>query len=218
MKRLLSTRILSEAQKDLLPKAHFFEEYDAIEIELFPPAERDTGDRLALFTSQNAVHSCFQSGSDSVFHSPGCCCVGKKTAALLRGFGQEILEVADRAADLAEILIKKYNDRSFVHYCGNLRLDVLATALADAGIPMEEEIVYETVHKERTFEEPFDAVLFYSPSGVESFIKNNTLAGTTAVCIGPTTAAEASKYTNRIIRAGTPTVEQVILAAQSALL
>ena len=231
MKRLLSTRVLSPSQKALLPEGIDFTEYDAIQITLLPIAQRDTGNRYAVFTSKNAVRACFgdvlgSPSSESAepvvpaangFRTPGCLCVGEKTAELLRKHGQKVLEVADNAAALARVLIEKYNDQSFIHFCGNLRLQELSSALAEAGISLEEHIVYRTEFQERPFEQGFDAVLFFSPSGVESFVRNNSLLGAAAVCIGSTTAREASRHTRQIIIAGKPTVEQVLLAAQSAL-
>ena len=231
MKRLLSTRLLSPSQKALLPEGIEYMEYDAIRITLLPVTLRDTGARYAVFTSRNAVRACFggiqeptadaSSESDipteENFQTPGCFCVGEKTAALLEEHGQKVLEVADKAADLAIVLKEKYNDQSFIHFCGNLRLQELSRSMTEAEIPWEEHMVYRTDLQERAFEEDFDAVLFFSPSGVESFVRKNSLLGATAVCIGNTTARAASRHTRQIIIAGKPAVEQVLLAAQSAL-
>ena len=52
--------------------------------------------------------------------------------------------------------------------------------------------------------------MFYSPSGIESYIKTNNLKSTVAYCIGNTTAQAAKIYTDKIIIAKKPSLEDVI--------
>ena len=54
-----------------------------------------------------------------------------------------------------------------------------------------------------------NGVLFYSPSTVESYMKENT-ADKIAFCIGDTTAKEAAKFFKEVKTAKLPTVESVI--------
>lgn len=218
MKRLLSTRVLSSDQKALLPENLLFEAYDAIRVRRLPVEMADTGSRLGLFSSGHAVAACFERPGEAPVKMPACCCVGEKTAARLRAHGQDVWEVADSAANLAARLIKKYNDRSFVYFCGNRRREELPSALRETGIPLEEVVVYRTELVQKSFSAPFDAILFFSPSGVSSFVARNDLKGVCAICIGPTTAREARKYTDRLIIAEKPSVEQVVLSAKSALI
>ena len=60
----------------------------------------------------------------------------------------------------------------------------------------------------------FDAVLFYSPSGVESYLQNNSLEDCTSFAIGETTAQSLKKYTDNIITATQPTIEHLIAAVR----
>ena len=57
--------------------------------------------------------------------------------------------------------------------------------------------------------ESVEGVLLYSPSTVQSFLKNNT-PNCTAYCIGETTAKEAKRYFNDVRIAKIPTIESVI--------
>ena len=53
-------------------------------------------------------------------------------------------------------------------------------------------------------------MLFFSPSGVESYTLKNDLNDVTAFCIGKTTAAAAKKYTDSIVIAKETTIESVL--------
>ena len=64
--------------------------------------------------------------------------------------------------------------------------------------------------KPNQIKESFDGVLFYSPSGVNSFLENNTLENKTCFCIGTTTAKALENRTKNIVIASQPTVENVI--------
>jgi len=92
-----------------------------------------------------------------------------------------------------------------------LRRDEIPELLRKNNVSFTEVLVYKTVLKPKTFERTFDGVLFFSPSAVESFTKDNKLEDTTAFCIGTTTAAEAEKHTNNIVTATKPTIENVIV-------
>lgn len=67
------------------------------------------------------------------------------------------------------------------------------------------------------FAQKWDGILFFSPSGVESFVLENNLANSAVFCIGETTAAAAKKYTSSVIVANSTTVESVIAKAVKAL-
>ena len=62
----------------------------------------------------------------------------------------------------------------------------------------------------KKFESKFDGILFFSPSGVQSFTEQNRL-NSTAFCIGETTASKAKKHTHEIIIASKPSIENVIV-------
>jgi uroporphyrinogen-III synthase len=63
---------------------------------------------------------------------------------------------------------------------------------------------------ERKFEDTFGGVLFYSPTGVESFIADNKPNNAVAFCIGNTTANEAKKHFSKVEVAKLPTIESVL--------
>jgi uroporphyrinogen-III synthase len=197
-----------------LPAGAELKEYDAISIRLLPVSWGAEDQALCIFTSRNAVRACFQKGTRPSKRL-SCVCVGRGTAALLRHYGQRVLQMADGAEVLFELITQKYSDQSFIYFCGNRRLDILPNRMREAGIPIEERIVYETELNVLPVECAPDAVLFFSPSGVESYTTTENLEHRVAICIGPTTAAAAEKYTEQIIIAEKPSVEAVLQAAST---
>ena len=217
MTQLLSTKVLSPQQRALLPSGDFhLQEYDALVTEYLPADLHSEDEALCLFTSKHAVQACFTDGYGGE-RMLNCCCVGAKTAALLQGLGHRVLEVQDSAKVLADEILKKYSGRSFIFYCGDRRLDTLPQRLRAAGMRLEERVVYRTHLNVKKFDTKFDAVLFFSPSGVESFAAANDLSHSAAVCIGSTTAGAAREHTKRIITAAFPSVEAVLTAAANLL-
>nr|WP_236669130.1 uroporphyrinogen-III synthase [Aquimarina mytili] len=165
--------------------------------------------RNAIFTSKNAVKSVLKSGTNI----SNCFCVGENTKKLLEENGKKVIETAQNASDLAKIIIKKYQNESFLFFCGNLRRNELPDLLKQNDVEIKEQVVYKTHLNSRKFDRSFDGVLFFSPSGVQSYVLENTLDKSVVFCIGNTTASEVRKYTNTIIIANKPTVENVIVQA-----
>mgnify|MGYP001825941299 CR=1 FL=1 len=213
MKRLLSTKLLKAAHSKRLKTAGWdLTQYNAISVERLPVSTAP-GERLAIFSSKHAVQACL-SGPVDLSGVP-CLCVGEKSKALLAKHGIEVLEVADTASALAVKIAQKYTDKTFIYYCGNRRLDILPNALNQLGQDWEEEMVYRTSIKPRQFQTSFQGILFFSPSGVESFVVKNDLRDTWAYCIGETTAGEAKKYTDRVLIGAQPTLEALVNLAVS---
>ena len=69
---------------------------------------------------------------------------------------------------------------------------------------------YRTVLNERKFDKTFDGILFYSPSGIESYLNDNSDRSAVAFCIGETTAEEARKHFEKVEVASLPSIENVI--------
>ncbi|MHA7059337.1 uroporphyrinogen-III synthase [Aquimarina sp. M1] len=206
---ILSTKKLSTAQKELLLNSGIgFVEYHAIEIELLDiDFAKDV--QNAIFTSKNGVKAIY----NSQLTIQNCFCVGENTKKLLEENGQKVIETTQNASELGKIIVEKHKNEQFYFFCGNIRRDELPSILKENNIKFEEVIAYKTRKKTKKFNRAFDGILFFSPSGVESYISGNILGESTAFCIGNTTASEAKKYTNNIIVANKPTVENVIVQA-----
>jgi uroporphyrinogen-III synthase len=216
MKSILSTKKLSVSQRELLINSGLsFIEYDAINIE-FIDFEAPAQINNAIFTSQNSVNSFFMNGDRSNLIKNSFC-VGEKTEALLLDFDQKVIKKVENASELVRFIIKYHQNDKFLYFSGTRRRDELPEALKKAKIDVFEIKTYKTELKITKFAQKWDGILFFSPSGVESFTLGNNMADSTAFCIGETTASEAKRYTNNVIVANSTTVESVIAEAVNAL-
>lgn len=211
---VLSTKTLSIEQRQAFLDANFdLLEQDFIEIKnnLFELNKINTN---LIFSSQNAVLSLMeQNGWESLKTKP-VFCVGIKTKELLEQNGFKVDVYMDYAAELAEIITLIYNKENYTFLSGNLRKETLPKALISAGTTFNEIEVYQTklVPFKISKEEKFDAILFFSPSAVESYLTNNKIKNEICFCVGNTTAKtlETKKIKNIVI-AETPTIEEVIV-------
>ncbi|MFZ0597135.1 MAG: uroporphyrinogen-III synthase, partial [Flavobacterium sp.] len=124
--------------------------------------------------------------------------------------GFNVVAYTGYAADLAEIITLIYRSESFTFFSGNLRRETLPKALKDADVKLNEIQVYDTSLTPQKIKTALDGILFFSPSGVESYLKENTIKKEKCFCIGETTAEALEKITKNIIIADQPTVEDVI--------
>ncbi len=208
MTRILSTKKLSKALKNKLSDAKIelveknFIQTKSIDFEI--PQLND----YLIFTSKEAAKSVLKSDVKNVL-SKSCLCVGNKTRSFLEKKGFIVLGSADYAEELIQIIESKYKTNSFTFFCGNIRRNTIPAFFRQNKIAYNEIVVYETKLKPHQIKETYDGVLFYSPSGVNSFLEKNTLENKTCFCIGITTA-KALENKTKIIIASQPTVENVI--------
>ncbi len=209
MTQILSTKKLSKALKNKLSDAKIrLVEKNFIQTKSIDFETPQLNDYL-VFTSKEAVKSVLKSDIKNV-HSISCLCVGSKTRSFLEMKGFTVLESADYAEELIQIIESKYKTNSFTFFCGNIRRNTIPTFFQQNKIAYNEIVVYETKLKPHQIKESFDGVLFYSPSGVNSFLENNTLRNKTCFCIGTTTAKALENKTKNIVITSQPTVEHVI--------
>lgn len=215
---ILSTKRLSASQRELALNGKLnIVEYDAIKIE-YLPFEITSDVDCFIFTSKNAVLSYLKKQKSKVNQTENsqtlkAVCVGEKTRRLLQKNNFEVLATCENAENLSQLIITNFKSYSFLFLSGNLRRATLPEQLLKNNIDYKEIEVYKTILKPKKFKNKFEGILFFSPSGVESFIEDNCLSDSTAFCIGSTTMLEAKKYTNRLIKANKPTIENVIVQA-----
>ena len=210
MIQILSTKTLSGNQKQALTKANFnVIEVDFIQTKSHAFELNEINENL-IFTSQNAVQSFLLDSKSEDLKSKNIFCVGLKTKILLSESGYNVVAYTGYAEDLAEIITLVYSKESFTFFSGNLRRETLPKALKEAKIKFNEIQVYETVLTPQKIKTSVDAILFFSPSGIESYLKENTIKKETCFCIGTTTSSTLDKITKNIIIADQPTIEDVI--------
>ena len=208
---IVSTKKLQPIQRQLLSDAGIsLLEEDFIETKIKNFELSKVHENL-IFTSQNAVLSILQHPKCDELKGKSVFSVGMKTKELLTENGFDVVAYTGYASDLAEIISLVYATDSFTFLCGNLRRDVLPNTLNENGITFNEIEVYETNLTSNTITSKVDGILFFSPSGVESYLKLNSIKDEICFCIGETTAeALENKKVKNIIIAEKPSVESVI--------
>ncbi len=233
MLRVLSTKILDEKLVDTARDVGM--SLDCIEVIGMrvvdfdrSALQSDTYDAI-VFTSSNAVKS-FLGNKEATALAPSpleraggevIYSISGKTKDELEKNGIVPVAVADSSEQLAEKIVSEGNVRSALHICGNLRMDVLEKKLTAAGISYKELVVYETKPLDNKVDASYDAVMFYSPSGVESFLEKNKLnRDILYCCIGETTAAKLKSIDGnvKIVVAKEPKLEAMLTAIKQAVI
>lgn len=209
---ILSTKTLAKHQKQALLDLGFsVTETNFIKTENTDFDLKEINDNL-IFTSQNAVQSVLLHPKCGELKSKNVFCVGLKTKSLLEENGFQVEVYVDYASDLAEIITLIYKLENYTFFSGNLRKETLPKALKEAKVNFNEIQVYETILTPQKIKTPADGILFFSPSAIESYLKENKIKNEICFCIGETTAEALEKITKNIIVAEQPSIEDVIEA------
>ncbi|CAL2065223.1 hydroxymethylbilane synthase [Tenacibaculum sp. 190524A05c] len=208
---IFSTKILSEAQKKLLPTTVKVEDSDFIKIRFnrIPPKVIKQEIENVIITSKNGVESILNSFTVDELQFKNIYCVGRRTKKLIEQKIGKVAYSARNADKLSQYLAENISGQEVTYFCSDLRLDTLPTKLAQNNISVNEVEAYKTMYSPSKVDDKVNGVLFYSPSTVESYMKENT-ADKIAFCIGDTTAKEAAKFFKEVKTAKLPTVESVI--------
>lgn len=84
----------------------------------------------------------------------------------------EISGTAMNALELAKIVVQ-HKVKKAHFFCGDQRRDELPDYLHHYGVNLTEHIIYETVHTPLKVDKNYDGVMFFSPSAVDSYLKEN---------------------------------------------
>lgn len=210
--QILSTKKLSELQRSLLKQPLKLIDNDFINIEYIPqnPEKFKNLPNSVIFTSQNAVKSLLTSCSKNQLNFKNIYCVGEKTKQFLEENNFKINHFEKYGADLAAYILSQKEITEVSFFCGDIRLDEIPSKLSANNIKVYELIVYKTVHNKIAILDTVDGVLFYSPSGIESYMLAKNSVKPIAFCIGKTTAHVASNYFSKVVVSDNPSVEDVI--------
>ncbi|MDR2234617.1 MAG: uroporphyrinogen-III synthase [Chryseobacterium sp.] len=164
----------------------------------------DLKNHSLIFTSVNGVSSFFenrfQPNEDFTAKNYNkIYCVGEKTKRELRKHGFGTFKVLKNAEALSGFIIGKCQHESFLHFCGNLAINVLDKDLPLQNIRYKKITIYNTEELYPSVSEKYHAAVFFSPSGVRSFAESNSLDGMKLFSIGETTSGELRKYTKEKI-------------------
>jgi hydroxymethylbilane synthase len=209
--KIYSTKKLSEAQKEILSPAIGIEDSDFIKIRFnrIPPKVMKNQIENVVITSQNGVEALLNSFTKDEMNFKNIFCVGRRTKKLIENRIGKVAHVAKNAKKLAEYLSKEIDNKEVTYFCSNLRLDILSAYLQSNDIVVNEVEVYKTMLSPVKIDDSVAGVLFYSPSGIESYLDKNN-KDKVAFCIGETTAKEARKHFEKVEVANMPGVDDVL--------
>ncbi|SNR61926.1 hydroxymethylbilane synthase [Lutibacter flavus] len=164
----------------------------------------------ALFTSQNAVEALLNNFSRVELDFENIYCVGRRTKRLIEKKIGKVTHIENNSEKLADYLVKNLDTKEVTFFCGDKRMDDLPTTLLNNYFIVNEVECYQTQLTPRLIEDKYKGILFYSPSGVESYLKENTANEIVAFCIGETTAKKAKDHFKNVVVSKLSTVESVI--------
>jgi len=214
--QIYATKKLTPTQAQLFAPSIRVDSEDFIKIKLnrIPRPTLKAYHKNVIFTSKNGIEALIQNVTASELQFENIYCVGRKTKRLIERRIGEVTFSAPNAQKLAEYLTQNLEDKEVTYFCGDIRLDALPNLLGQNNINVTEIEAYQTRLAPRPVEEDTKAVLFFSPSGVESYLQINS-ADKIAYCIGETTAEEARKHFAEVKVSKIRTVESVIELANS---
>jgi len=211
--RILSTKELSN---DLLEKMevngieciqHNFIEFKPVD---FNPELINLGPNNWIITSQTAWSFLKEKIDQKILGHKTFFCVGEKTRAEIESEGYPVFLAAKNSKTLAKSILAEHPKKSFQYFCGDQRMTYLPTLFQKHNIDWYENVIYETLMTSKKIDEPLDGVLFYSPSGVNSYFETNLYHDEVCFCIGSTTSISAEEHSDNIIISENSTYESVI--------
>lgn len=206
-----STKKLSEAQKDIVSPTIGIQDSDFIKIRFnrISPKVMKTEIENVIITSQNGVEAILNSFTKDEIKFKNIYCVGRRTKKLIENRIGKVVHVSKNAKKLAEYLSKELDNKEVTYFCSNVRLDILPAYLKTNDIVVNEVEAYKTMLSPVEIDDNISGVLFYSPSGIESYLEKNN-PDRVAFCIGETTAKEARKYFEIVKVANMPSVDSAL--------
>ena len=116
--------------------------------------------------------------------------VGEKSKEILEKAGYHVAHCALYAVELVDFINNNFKEKtSFNFLCSQIRRDTIPESLKSLGHEVNEIVAYHTTYKNIQIEDDFDVYVFYSPSGVNSFVEQYGIAEKGRIfAIGKTTA------------------------------
>ena len=208
---ILSTKTLPNLLRErIVQNGLAYMEYNAIRIlpvhfDIPNPAD------YVIFSSQNATKAVLNKTHN--FQGAQVLCVGKQSEKLLLEKNIKPLKTTQNMSFLVDFIKKLNKNAHFLHFCGNRRLPVLANKMKEWMCDFREVVVYQTELSNTKIEAAPNAILFFSPSGVESHEKQNDITDTHCFCIGNTTATAFKQTPKSIQVVQNASMEQVVAKA-----
>lgn len=199
MSKILLTKYFPEKQiKEAFDDSYSVKSYDFIDVSYIDlndiQSQIPTDTNKYIVTSIRTANHIQNLELNGEFY-----CVGEKSKTFLESKGFKVAFTAYDAKELLSKIEEKFNQKEkFVYFCSDIRQDILPNGIKDLGHDLQEIITYKTVSKKVEISNNFDAYVFFSPSGVKSFVKEYTIPQKAFIfAIGKTTGKEINTVFNR---------------------
>lgn len=179
-----------------------------------------------ILTSKTAVDHFFRISEETRFKVPDAMkyfCMSEAVAYYLQKYvvyrKRKIFFGKQNINDLVEVL-KKHKDERFLLPCSDILRQRIPTTLEENGINFSKLVLYRTVASDLSDLEDvkYDLLVFFSPSGIESLMKNFPefkQDATKIAAFGPTTANAVKKNNLRLdIHAPMPQAPSMSMAIE----
>jgi len=190
---------------------------EVINTEFIKTKPFDLKNNSLIFTSVNGVKAFFENGfsPNENFTEPKnynkIYVVGSQTKKELRKHHFGTFKLCKNANELSNFITENSVNEKFLHFCGNIAIDILDEKLPLQNISYKKIPVYKTELLYPKIDEKYQAIVFFSPSGVRSFAKFNNLEEMKIFSIGKTTTSELEKLTdNKIITSSKNTLADLL--------
>lgn len=114
-------------------------------------------------------------------------CISRGTKEYAAATGLNIKETALNASALADEILKDMDVKAVTHVSSNLRRDELSDKLTKSGVAVQDVTAYQTGFTPVVIATTYDAIVFFSPSAIDSFLSINKFHNVPCFCIGNTT-------------------------------
>lgn len=179
-----------------------------------------------IFTSKTGVDHFFRIAEETRFKVSDAMkyfCLSEAIAFYLQKYviyrKRKIFYGKSNIAELAEIL-KKHKSENFLLPCSDILRNDIPNTLIAAGVNFTKVVLYKTVAADLSdlSDVKYDLLVFFSPSGIESLLKNFPKFKQNSTCIaafGPTTANAVLKNNLRLdIHAPMPQAPSMTMAIE----
>ena len=179
-----------------------------------------------IFTSRTAVDHYFRIAEEMRYAVPNemkYFCISESTALYLQNYvtyrKRKVFFGKQTFKDLLEIL-KKHKSEHFLFPCSDIHKQSIPDSLDAEGLNYDKAILYRTVASDLSDLEDvyYDLLVFFSPSGIESLLKNFPdfkQNKTRIAAFGPTTANAVKKNNLRLdIHAPMPNAPSMTMAIE----
>lgn len=208
---ILSTKVLSEDLREQLISNHIAVQdknfisiaYNQVDL------KSDALDHVVLITSKNIIKSLLDSNQIHILTGKKIYCVGNSIPKLLETHDISVQQSFQNAKALGAFIVQQ-NFKSVTFLRGNKSRPELPRVLQDHGIRLRQYELYTTMLTPKKVDLTFDALLFFCPSAVESYLTHHRINNEQIICIGQTTASAVQPYSNNIMIADHQKVSSVI--------